>query len=408
MKKPVYLLFLLFAMSTRAQNRLFAYSDGHKWGLTNENLDVLATPQFDAGFFVLREGYALVQKDKKWGTLGADGKIIIPCNYERVTSFDAATGYGIQNGKYLLLNFRTGEPVTPDLFDNIDEHCAGTPTILVVTQRGKKGFLNATIGKPINKISYDDAHFLWNFKLRGSIKKNGKYGMIDLATGKIILPIHYDKLETTTRQGKEVIAATRGSLIGYFDQDGKATESPVPIPASRPAEDTDKTFTVIAPPVGDSPGGEGVKDLYIYSQGNDNWKLSMERRSRTSTVILETYTLSGYSKLERLDYNKFNPSKPVIVKAIKDGKAGIINLSGKVLVPFLYDNITYDNGFFKTFLDNKVGMLNLHFSVLTQPVLKDVLSNAYGLRSWFVEMPDGRKGYMDDTSGKIFIPGMKD
>ena len=96
-----------------------------------------------------------------------------------------------------------------------------------------------------------------------------------------------------------------------------------------------------------------------------------------------------------------------IAKAIKNGKAGIIDFTGTLLVPFIYDDIEYQHIYYKTTRDNKVGMLSIHLSEFKKPVLKNILG-AYPdfyLGAWFIEMPNGQKGYMDAKTGQIFIPG---
>ena len=410
----------LIPLFTRGQDRLFPYSDGQKWGLTNEKKEVLAVPQFDARFFFSNQGYALVAKDKKTGTLAPDGKIIISCDYEILFNVDGEHGYGQMKDKYVLLNFKTGQQRPSVVFDKITQYCSACqPALLRVTKGGKEGFASVVTGQPIGRINYDYAAFIAEFKARGLVGRNNKYGMVDAATGKLLIPLKYDKLELQSLHDTEVVVAHSGKDLRYFDEDGKEIrKSGLPSTEQSAPEDGQVISAVkmegqplqmigIKDPGATSPAHDN-DNLYVYNQGGGNWQLAYERRQYGHTEILKTFSLSGYSHLVILNYAIYNRGKPVAVKAVKDGKAGLIDPSGKVLLPFEYDDIDYVYNYFRTYRDGKTGLVNPDFSTCKQPALKAILDKETGLKAWLVELPGGQKGYMDESSGKIYIPGIQD
>ena len=239
-----------------------------------------------------------------------------------------------------------------------------------------------------------------DFTLRGEVRNGDKHGVINLATGALVIPIKYSDIWASTKGNTVVIAAEEADVTSYFDQNGKAWKP------QKEGEGQGEELASVA--IASEEDTEGRKDLYVYNQGNGNWKLTFENRTGSSTEILQTFELSGYTDLKKLYYSSFNKERPSLLKAVKDGKTGIIDMSGKVLVPFAYDDIDFQYDHSLTKKDNKVGLLKQDLSELKAPVFKQVMSEDRELKAWFVEMPDARKGYMDSDNGKIYIPGVNE
>jgi len=412
------LLLCCLALSALAQNRYYPYAEGNKWGLTDGSLAVLVAPQFDTSFRFVDNKFAIVQKQQHYGLISPDGNMILPCDYEALSYFGMNAGIAQLRGKYQLLNFTTGKAVSPFVFDKLNDYSYNDVILLLVTQAGKKYFLNISTGQTLNPKGYDDAFFLRDYHNRGKIKTGNKYGLMDLRTGAIVLPVKYDKLESAWQNGNKILVATTGNLNTWFDEQGVVIpqpkkEKPAKTKAKReeemtaPMEETVMEATV----EGTVDGPEMKKDIYIYNQGNNKWKLTLENRplyTSGETEILNTFDLNGYTNLQKLNYDAYSRDIPsVTLKAVKDGKAGIINPAGTVLTPFQYDDIIYTGSYYKTIRNNKIGILSRDLSEITPPVLRNIYAGDPYLRAWLVEMPDGKKGYMDMKSGKIFIPGIQ-
>ena len=72
---------IILDISTRAQV-LIPYRDGHQWGLANDSLDVVVSPQYDSIVIersvYYREPFCVVLKDGKYGVVSKDSVLIPP------------------------------------------------------------------------------------------------------------------------------------------------------------------------------------------------------------------------------------------------------------------------------------------------------------------------------------------
>ncbi|THU38361.1 hypothetical protein FAM09_16945 [Niastella caeni] len=405
MKALVYLCLMLCTLAGTAQTTLYPYSDGKLWGLTNANRDVITPPQFDTIDFFYGSTAILAVKNKKYGTIGRDGKTRIDFTYDKIIELPEGLGLGAQKGKYLLLNLETNKLVSPAAYDTLNEYCRCEEKLFIATRGGKKVIISGITGKQAGQTAYDQARF-YNRKegSRAIVKTGGKYGLIDTKTGAPVIPVKYDKLEVTYRNYKDVVQVTAKGKTQYLDFDGK----PV---AEEPRPETGEEETVMGLGVVEAPADEDYgKDLYVYNLGNNNWKLTIENRSNGGAKVFQTFNVQGYTSVTKMAYRNWDSQMPAIIKAIKDGKAGIIGLKGDVLVPFEYDNIEEAEGesYYRTTKDNKVGVLKNNLAELRKPVLKRVVKEEYRFNAYLVELPNGQRGYMDQKTGKIYIPGIEE
>ncbi len=405
MKNFAYLCLLLGTLECAAQSPIYPYSDGHLWGLTNTNLDIIAAPQFDtSAFFRYGAPYAIAIKNKKYGTVGRDGKTQIGFTYDKIIEVQEGFGRGVINGKNILLNMSAGKAVSPDPFDAYEGNCYCEDKLFIIVKGSKKFIISGITGKLLGKTGYDEANFFdRDFGPRALVKTGGKFGLIDTKTGAYVIPAKYDKIRSTYRDHKDVIEVTANGQSAYLDGSGKPVKEE-PKPDNAVMEET--SIGVVEAPAED---GGGWKDLYVYNLGNNSWKLSVESRSSGSTKVFETYDLNGFTAVQKINYNNWDKKLPAVIKAVKDGRTGLIGLKGETLIPFEYDNIELVNGegFYKTILNNKVGLLKLSLVELKKPMLKQVLNYENHLKAILVEMPGGQRGYVDDQTGKIYIPGIE-
>lgn len=108
-----------------------------------------------------------------------------------------------------------GNVVVPMIFDS----CRGCTDMydadsLAVVERCGKKYLTPRdgSGRIINKKPYDDIKCTC---VHGWVKRNGKSGLIDMKTGKVIIPCSMDWIETTDC-GFDIICGQRGR-IGLYD-----------------------------------------------------------------------------------------------------------------------------------------------------------------------------------------------
>jgi len=150
------------------------------------------------------------------------------------------------------------------------------------------------------------------------------------------------------------LEADLGDVTVYMDKNGKV----------QPRQYQQNVYTAeqnrigVATATNYSALYHGQKSLSLYNQGNGTSKVTLVRLvSQDSSEILETHILKGYSKMEDLRFYNYDKMPPVI-KAVKDGRVGLIDIRGKVVVPFLYDNIKCSpGGHVEIFKDDKMGLL---------------------------------------------------
>jgi hypothetical protein len=405
MKYFAYLCLILCTFESTAQLPIYPYSDGHLWGLTNANREVIAPPQFDTSAFF--DGtYAIAIKSKKYGTIGRDGKTQIGFTYDKIIEVQEGFGRGLINGKNILLNLTTGKAVSPDPIDAVEANCYCEDKLFIIVKNSRKFIISGITGKLLGKTGYEQAEFFSrDFGPRALVKTGGKFGLIDTKTGAYVIPAKYDIIKRSYHNDKDVIEVAANGKTAYLDGNGKPIKE-----EPRPANADEETIIMeVAPPAGEDEAG-GRKDLYVYNLGNNNWKLSLESRSYGNTKVFQTFDLNGYTAVEKIAYRNWDSKIPAIIKAVKDGKTGFIGLKGEVLVPFEYDNIEpiKDIAYYRTIQGNKVGVLKNNLVELKKPVLKQVLVEEYRVNALLVEMPGGQRGFMDKETGKIYIPGIEE
>ena len=396
---------ILLTLPGLAQDNVYSYYDGKKWGLTNNNLDVVIKPQFDKIFYYRNNVYAYVERDNKHGLVNKTGQFPVPCVYDQLVPYYGDLILGKKNKKYELLNQTTGKPVSDLVFDSIYRFCYCKESIFLAAINGKMGFVSGATGKPVVKFVYEKASFLEDFKMRAVITRNGKSGVLDLTTGQEIIKAQYDEIKTKyyREQRKYCIVArlANGNEI-LFDENGKKSEL-----VETPVQETMEETMMESVALGDAEG-LSRQSVHVYNQGNGNWKVAIEKRGYNSTEILETHDVNGYDSLSELLYTVYAANPRVELKAKKNGKTGVIDINGNIIIPFNYDDIVYRSSYYLTTLDGKNGVVSIQHDLIKKPVLKKIISDDYSLKAWLVEMPDGKQGFMDKKSGKIFIPGITD
>lgn len=401
MRGLLYSLFLFATLSTYAQNRKFPYSDGSKWGLTNENKEVLIAPKYDTTFWIY-EGMAVVRKDKLYGAITADGKPLLPCRYEALSLLTKETGMAKLAGKYRLVNLSTGKLSTV-LFDKLLNYRYNDPRILLVTEGGKWYFLNIATGRFINPKGYDEAGFVTGDHYQGMVKKGELYGVIDLKTGSVIAPVKYDHLVYKNDGEIEAIA---GDTIISYTADGKAR-----LVSSTGLTATEHVSSFVEqPPIFEDDYFSPGVDLYVYKTGDKTWKAAYEYRTRENVPgeqLPPAYELNGYDSVAKFYYSPSSNPK-ALLKVGKYGKFGLVTLENSQVLPCVYDDIENNGDFYKTIQDKLEGVISTDLKQLRPPVLKHIFEGDSQINAWYIEMPDGKQGFMDMKNGKIFIPGVKD
>jgi hypothetical protein len=403
MKILLFVTLFLYTIGCYAQTRFYPYYDGHLWGLTNKHRDIVVTPRFDTSFLFYNDHFAVARKDHLYGTIDTNGITLINFEYEQIGFGYHGFGLGQKKGKYVLLNLQDGKVVSPEAYDDVSAYCVCSEKLFVVTKGGKKWLVSGITGRQQGKTGYDDLRFTEYFNSRAFAKTGGKYGVINTQTHDWVIQPKYDTMSTTYHNSQQVFAAVVRGRTVYLDGNGKKPKKEEP-------EEEWAIMNERGPITTDTK-----KDLYVYDQGNNNWKLNIESRSNNDKQVYQTYNLNGYTGVEKLAYWEWgNQQATGVVKAIKDGRTGLVNMQGIVLLPFQYDSIdplpapAFQGRYYTITIGDKVGVLNNGFSQLIRPVLKRVLNEEPSLEALLVEMPGGQQGYLSTRTGTVYIPNVRD
>jgi hypothetical protein len=409
MKALFCALALSGSLAANAQDTVYPFFDGKLWGITDQHCNIITPPQFEREFAFSSKGFAQVYKDKHWGSINGNGHLTIPCIYDGLVYLTTKLAAGQINSKTVLLDPSTGKQISPFNFDQIGDYCHCDEDLIITSIGGKKMFINTINGRQLGESSFEEAFFTRSLRARAFVKSKGKFGVIDTRSGKWVVPAIYDQVSEGLVYYTPVIEVTRKGVSVFKDLDGKTLSK----------EDQEKLNGVLpegvtiaqAVPDEEWNGAETVRtvknDLFTFRNTQGAWSVVLENYANNKKTE-ERIELKDFDEVSGLYYKyAWTDRKDIRLKAIKNGRAGIIDLKGNALVPFQYDTITYqhDCQCFHTRLNGKTGILQSNLAEVKKPVLKAVLSS-YNTETWLVEMPDGKRGCMHKKTGKIYIPGV--
>lgn len=314
-------------------------------------------------------GFAKIKQKDKYGLMDKNGKIIIPCEYDDILTL-------------------TKEP-----------------DLIAVKKNNAWGFVDKNNHTVIPFIYEQVWHFHNGF---AKIRNNQQYGIIDL-TGKIIIPTQYQWLDDINEQG--LIRFQQNNQFGFINRDNQ-----IVIPNQY--EYIEQFNHDIAKAKKNGFWG------FIDKTGKEVFALKYENMRDISPFLSiaadkdsEGYTiailLNKKNKIIKT-YRRIEPFYDGLARVIKDTdkvwQFGFINEMGEEVIPvqYSYDSSPYkeyfENGFFnikqsgKYGLIDKTGKLIIPIENSHPTYLKDFEKNTL-VR---VEK-DNKYGFMDKT-GEIIVP----
>lgn len=261
--------------------------DGKKYGFIKEDGSKITPFIYDKAY-PFSEGKACVYSNGKFGFIDNKGATVLPFIYNKASSFHEGLAYFEMGHKYGFIN-ENGNQV---FLLNCDSVSSFNEGLAYFSIDGKYGYIDKT-GKIVIKPIYDDAGYFKNGVAK--VRLNDKVGIIN-KSGQVVVPINYD--DVTADNGFFITELKDKS--GCINGIGK-----VILPAKYTQVNVD----------------HGSIEFSI----NDKWNIIDEN----GEVIKSVY-----------DYiDKVPNSNLSIVK--HNNKYGIVDSTGKVMVPFMYDEISY-------------------------------------------------------------------
>ena len=397
---------------------LYPFSaDGKKWGICDDSLKVIVEPLYDNEFnFFDRTGFTYVYLNKKVGAISDKGKTIFACKYDRVENYwlgNENVAKVFLNNKVGLLSLKTDKILLPLNYDEIIYGGYGFD-IVPVWQNKKCGFVNIKTGKPIGKIEYTELNHGISEGNNAIVSKDFKKGLLNLKTGKLVLPVIYDqiRIEFNNNIERTFYKAEKGINIYIYDANGKVVKQSIAEAVIQ--DEAVITERQVQAERYDESNYENKKTtLNLYKIKDKSWTVTIERRSKNSTEILETFSVNGYDTIFRNTnyYDNVNfPYSNNILFAVKDGKMGLIDLSNTVKLAFIYDTIKYQSNMnaYLVKKDNLWGILNYEtYKEIIKPFAAKFEDYSYydNYQITKVNLPKGQIGYINYKTGKVYIPG---
>ena len=267
---------------------------------------------------ITSKSYYTIFKDNKWGVIDSNGDIVIdPAYEEMITIPDQKKDVFVCTYN---VNYETGEYKTKALDSNNKEiftdfeQIESIPNtdeqnnvwyesnVLKVKKDGKYGLIDLD-GKEILKAEYSEIFAMPGIENSLKIKKDDKYGIVN-TEGKIIIEPKYQDITTLGKDDKSgfIVKNENGKygIVSYLD-----------------AQILDAKFDEVTKVYGN--------DLYVVKQDN-----KIQLVGKDSNVVLS----EGYDEITGILKNKENG---IIFK--KDKKYGVMKITGEVTINPEYEDL---------------------------------------------------------------------
>lgn len=384
--------------------------------------------------------YFALYSQNKWGIINQEGEVVIQPSYEEMIVIPDKTKdvficiYNVneETGTYQTkaINSKDETILTGyeqiEALDNIDKNSNVwyEENVLRIKKNGKYGLIDLN-GKELLPAEYDEITVLEGIENSLIIKKDGKVGLVN-DTGSVIIDANYKEIKglgdtykdgyiTIDEQGKYgLISATKKQILeNKYDEILQ-----VPL----------KEYYAIK---------ENGKQKLINSNGEVLIDSGFDEIKSTTTngIIFVKDNLYGEMNTSgevtiKADYQELKEVKEQIYIAKQNNKYGIIDGLGNGLTAFEYDGMTYNEKadlFFADDSEYKTSIIDNKYDVKTTGILSEVntdeeyirmrisdeykyynlkgeeISNIQALKNntIFLDKKDGKYGYVDKKGNAI-------
>lgn len=364
------------------ENTLKVQKDG-KFGLINLDGKEILPCEYDS-ITTLKgiKNSIIVKKDSKVGLVNTDGTIIVPVEYSDILAIteDYKNGYIVKNteSKYGVIK-SDGQIALECKYDDIKHITENSMYIVKLDGSWKVSLEDGTSyleGKVANAISMNNGNVIVN--------NNGKYGVLNIQTD-LKIPSEYELLAyvfedkyIAKKQGKYGIINTNNETIVDFKYVDMAYNKSTDYIK---AKNEDNTYDYMA------------RDFSVKLTAGEETILN----GFISVNVQGDVKYYNYKLEEKTNKDVYTANTLFITKS--NGKYGFINKEGKVVVEPIYDDATEQNdyGYVSVKKDGKWGAIDQYGNVVVEPSY--VLSNNKVIDfigKWHV-CADGNANYYTDA-----------
>lgn len=325
---------------------------------------------------IVSKDYAVIFQDNKWGVIDSNGNIVIDPSYEEMIT--------IPNSKkdvFLCIydaNYQTGEYKTKVLNSKNQEIFAQYEQIEAIFNKDEN-----------NNIWYEDEIL--------KVKKDGKYGIIDLS-GKEITSCQYD--EIVAIEGiKNTLKVTQDGKVGVMDKEGKEILACQYTEVTNLGKDSKEGFIV--------KGEDGKYGIVDYSNqtileakyegiekiyGNDMYVVTQAGKQmlvkKDGAEVLNT----GYDQIKEILKNDSNG-----IIYTQNGKYGVMKTTGEVTITPDYEELKEaKTGLLLAKQNGKYGVIDIQKETKVEPTYQAI--NYYEKADLYIaEKEDYTNDIIDNT-----------
>lgn len=295
----------------------------------------------------------LVQKDGKYGLLNNQGDVIVECEYNNISALtnNYTDGYIVKNseGKLGAISINK-EKLLECKYEDIKHVCGND--LYVVKENGKWKITNKNGDKSV-EIDYEDVTFINSDAVIAKVA--GKYGVFGTDKSEKIKAI-YDYIEyacadnfIAQKDGKFGILNVSGEEVVPFEYNDLTFNETAYCIFGKKADDNNIYLIDRNHEVKLSATDVEVLDGFIRAKVNDEYKF---------------YNFKFEEKSNRDAYSNHN-----LYVAKNDGKFGLVNRDGTLVVKYEYDDITEQNdyGYIGIKKDGKWGVIDQYGNIVVEP-----------------------------------------
>ncbi|TAH29969.1 MAG: WG repeat-containing protein [Cytophagales bacterium] len=305
-------------------NNIYATQNG-KIGLFKLSENKFLLPCEYTSIGNLREKYVTIQQGQKFGLMEKTTqgfKMAFPAEYQdiKLTIFEKEKYFVVKkNDKLGLLNMEltTILPTEYDFINSINNY--GSPLKYLIVQKNKLFGYTDKFGKTVISCQYEKIDLFRSFANGWAFaKKNGFWGAID-TLNQIKIPFEYDSLENRYPEKKLVsFDAKKNKKWGVIDD---VNQILIPI-------QYDELGRVYFED--DVPFGIQVKQKWGFAD-------------KQNKILVKPQFEDAKQPFESKQLNAKNPEKSFIACVKKKGKWGLIDMKGKKIIDFKFDEIEYSS-----------------------------------------------------------------
>lgn len=383
----------------------YSYPKGGKWGLINKNGQEITPLKYDDINLFNKDVLAEVKLNNKYGVINKEGKEIIPIIYNEINLLGEGIIKVKLNEKWGLIN-KAGVK-TPLKYDRLYSLVYG---MIVYEINNKYGFLNTNF-KEVTPPKYDyigdraGVSFWGDYAM---VSLNNKYGIINKA-GIQILPLKYD----FTYISNNVIYGLLNKKLWIFDKKGNAIKQ-----LNYDFEDIN--FPEFYNESGLAKVSKNKKYGFINKTGKEVILCQYEDVSLFSEGLATANLGDKYGIIDTkgkvvipFKFDDFSYQfQEGLIGVFINGKWGFMDKTGKIVIKRKYDYVNvFKNGYSIVKLGNKCGIIDTTGKEIIPIIYKEITSieeinetsfvESKGF--WRVETLDNQQGIVNNE-GKIVIP----